>query len=66
MEAIHMNKNDFFFCYSLELSNFLRGKKIEFITIAQNPHTSKLFTLFPKSDRLNTAIQEYKQLNKQN
>jgi hypothetical protein len=58
-----MTKHDFFFCYDKKLADFIRYKKgIDFITVAQNPKTKKVFALFPITKELQKAIDEYKNL----
>lgn len=55
-------KKDYFFCYSLEMSKYIRNVgNIDFITTAINPTTKKVFTLFRRSDELAKTIDEYKQ-----
>ncbi|MEH6944632.1 hypothetical protein [Bacillus sp. JJ722] len=56
-----MNNKDYFFCYNRKLFTYLtKEKNIEFITIAKNPSTDNIFTLFKKSDELQNALDSYK------
>lgn len=56
-----LNKSDFFFCYNKRLFTFIRDiKQIDYLTVAKHPKTDQIFAIFPKSDRLQNAIDEYK------
>ncbi|WP_042346070.1 hypothetical protein [Bacillus massiliigorillae] len=58
-----MNNKDFFFCYNRKVYNYLtKLKNIEYITIAKNPSTDNIFTLFMKSDELQKALDEYNKM----
>jgi hypothetical protein len=60
-----MDYKDFFFVYNKQLFEFLhKEKKINFITIAKNPTTNKIFSMFYKTEFLQNAIDEYRQLQK--
>ena len=60
-----MNKKGYFFAYSKQLSAFLHmDKGIEYITIAQDPKSKKLFTLFKFTKEVEDALDEYKKLTK--
>ncbi len=55
-----MDQSKFFFCYSKQLSNFLYDhSKLVPITIAKNPKSDKLFSLYPKNKRLKKALDDY-------
>jgi hypothetical protein len=59
-----MKYTDFFFCYNKKLFSYLRDTKgIDYITVAQNPTTKKIFAMFYKNDDLQKAINDYKQHN---
>lgn len=55
-----MNKN-YFFCYNKRVSDFLKTKGIYHITVAQDPKTKKIFSLFEITTDLQQALNEYKQ-----
>ncbi|OLN22909.1 hypothetical protein BTO30_07125 [Domibacillus antri] len=55
-----MSEKDFFFFYNYKLSAFLKYKGISYITKAINPQNNKMFTMYPKTDELQSAINEYK------
>lgn len=55
-----MTERDFFFCYNLRLSAFLRYKGINYITKAVNPKNQLMFSLYVKNDDLQKALDEYK------
>lgn len=58
-----MNK-DFFFCYSKQLHNYIERHQINYICAAYHESTYRKFWLYMRSERLNKALAEYKQLNK--
>lgn len=59
-----MNKSSFFFCYNKKMFKYIHDiKKIQYITIAKNPTTDQIFSLFVKSTELQRAIDDYKKLN---
>lgn len=51
---------NFFFCYNKKLSDFLSGRGIQFITVAQEPKSKKLFSLYQIDEQLQQAIDDYK------
>ncbi|TDL34557.1 hypothetical protein E2R51_02245 [Jeotgalibacillus sp. S-D1] len=55
-------KKDFFFCYNGTLANFLRNSGMQHITVAQDPITKKVFSLFEINDELQMKIKGYKSL----
>lgn len=55
-----MNKNDYFYCYNVNLSRFLTSKGIDYIMIAREPKSNKLFSQYPQTEELSKAINEYK------
>lgn len=62
-EELDRNINkDYFFCYSHQLSKFLQSKKIGYITIAKDIYTDKIFSLYPKNQELQLALDEYKDI----
>jgi len=50
----------YFFCYNKTVSDFLDKKGINFITVAKDPKTGKMFSLYEKSSALQRALDEYK------
>lgn len=56
-----MNNKDYFFCYNKRVSDFLKTKGIYHITVAQDPKTKKIFSLFEITHNLQRALDEYKQ-----
>ncbi|APH05854.1 hypothetical protein [Bacillus weihaiensis] len=58
-----MNKSDFFFVYNKRVSDFLKTKGINFICVAIEPKSQKMFSLYYINDDLQKALAEYKQLN---
>lgn len=59
-----MSKKDFFFVYNKNVSDFLRVKGFEVITIAQDLKTKKVFSLYQITPELQQALEEYKALKK--
>lgn len=60
-----MTHSDFFFVYNKDLFTYLHDtKKLNYITIAKNPTSGKTFSMFLKSDQLQSAIDEYKECKK--
>lgn len=57
-----LSEKDFFFCYSKKLSKFLAYKEIKYITRAINPVTKTMFSMYVKSNTLQNALDEYKEL----
>lgn len=54
------HKQEYFFCYTRSLSDHLVTRGFKYITVAQNPKSQKLFSLFPITDELHEAIKEFK------
>lgn len=54
------HKQEYFFCYTKSLSDHLVAKGFRYITVAQNPKSQKLFSLFPITTGLDKTIQEFK------
>lgn len=60
-----MKNTDFFYCYNKKLFTFLHDiKKIDYITIAIHPKTKRTYSMFYKSEMLQNALDEYKQIQK--
>ncbi|WP_219620074.1 DUF5659 domain-containing protein [Bacillus sp. T33-2] len=54
-----MQPSDFFYCYNIQVSEYLKSKGFKFIHIAREPKSNKLYSLYLRTDELNTAIKEY-------
>ncbi len=54
------NNINFFYCYSKNLSDYLTSQNIKRVTIAKEPKTNKLFSLYIINDDLQQAIDKYK------
>ncbi|WP_162837351.1 hypothetical protein [Neobacillus vireti] len=52
----------YFFCYNKAVSDFLKSKDIQLITVAQDVKTKKLFSLYhiDEEGKLQKALDEYK------
>lgn len=57
-------KSAFFFCYNKNVSDYLTGKGIKYITVSRDLKTKKIFSLFQINDELQTALNEYKSQSK--
>ncbi|MFD2046457.1 hypothetical protein ACFSTA_19115 [Ornithinibacillus salinisoli] len=55
-----ITKKDIFFCYNANVAKFIKAQGIYSITTAIEPTTKKMFTLFPKGDNLQQALDLYK------
>ena len=58
-----MKREDFYFCYSIKLSQYLQEKGFRFIFMAKETHKDNLFSLYERTDALNDALESYR-LNK--
>ncbi|GAA0347164.1 hypothetical protein GCM10008931_43060 [Oceanobacillus oncorhynchi subsp. oncorhynchi] len=57
----NVTADDLFFCYSKRLSRFIHGKHgIKPITTAKSPSSGIIFSIYPKSESLQVAINDYK------
>lgn len=62
-----MNNSKYFFAYNKNVYKYLHDVKgIEYITIAQDPRTQKVFTLFENTEEVTNALREYRKLKSQN
>lgn len=60
------NMENYFFCYSTNLHEFLRYEKgIKFICQAKHIATDKVFWLFERTEELKLAISEYNEQGRQ-
>ena len=50
----------YFYCYNLDVSNFLKSKGIEYITLAINKNSGSQYSLYERDDDLRKALSEYK------
>lgn len=60
-----MDKSNFFFCYSKQLADFLIANGIKPITIALNPRSKDMFSMFYINKKLKEKLDEYKKINAQ-
>lgn len=59
------NTNDLFFCYSINLYNFLKkDKQLNYILTGKHIKTDKQFWVFNKNQILLDALDEYKENGK--
>ena len=52
-------KRDYFFCYTKGLSDHLQERGFQFITVAQDPKTKRIFSLYEITPELKSAISKY-------
>lgn len=55
-----MNNSNFFFCYNRTVSDFLVSEGVQFITVAQDMKTKKVFALFQITEEFQVALNKYK------
>lgn len=60
-----MNNRNYFFCYNKKVSDFLKSKGIEYITVAIEPKSQRFFSLYYIDDKLKKSLQEYKEYKQQ-
>lgn len=61
-----MEVKDMFFCYSINLYDFLKNQKgFTYLLTANHIHTSKQFWVFNKNDELLKALDEYRENGKE-
>ena len=61
-----MEVKDMFFCYSINLYDFLKNKKgFAYLLTANHIHTGKQFWVFNKNDELLEALDEYRENGKE-
>lgn len=59
-EQMHHASN-YFFAYNKRVSDFLKVKGIDYITVAQDPKTGKLFSLYYIDKELQSKLKEYQE-----
>ena len=56
-------QEQYFFCYNKKVSDYLTMKGVKYITVAIDPKTRKMYSLYKQNDMLDKVLKEYK-LNK--
>ena len=54
----------YFFCYNINLADYLMDNGIQVVTKARAISSDKVFWMFERSDELDVAINEYKRRKK--
>lgn len=54
----------YFFCYNINLADYLMNNEIQVVTKARAISTDNVFWMFERSDELDVAINEYKRQKK--
>ena len=54
----------YFFCYNINLADYLMNNGIQVVTKARAISSDKVFWMFERSDELDVAINEYKRQKK--
>lgn len=54
-----LTKHDFFYCYNINVSKYLTSKGINFINVAREPKSNKLYSLYLITPELQQALKEY-------
>lgn len=61
MKTINQLTNkDFFYCYDVECSKFLKEKGIPYLLKAKSIKDNKIFTMYIRNAELSNALLEYK------
>jgi len=55
-----LSHKDFFFCYTLELSNYLKENGINYIFKSRSIKDGSIFTLYQKTDELRNLLITFK------
>lgn len=58
-----MTKSKYFFCYNKRVSDYLRTKQLNFITVAIDPKSNKMYSMYEITPELQIALDEYKSIN---
>jgi len=53
----------YFYCYNKSVSDFLVSNGLKFITVAREPKSNKLFSLYEQSPKLKELLVQYKSNN---
>lgn len=57
--------NDFYYCYDMNLSKFLRNKGIRYFHKAKSVKDDKIYTMYVDNKILRNAVNEFNQMNKE-
>lgn len=49
----------FYYCYSVELRNFLKEKGFKYLMCAIHPNTKNMFWLYLRDDKLTNVLDEW-------
>jgi hypothetical protein len=55
-----MNNEQYFFCYNKRVSDYLIENGLNYITVAIDPRTKKMYSLYRQTDELKKLLTEYK------
>ena len=55
-----MPKDTYFFCYNKRVSDYLQQNGLHYITVARDPKTNKLFSLYKQTPELSRLLTQYK------
>ena len=55
-----MHKDSYFFCYNKRVSDYLQQNGLQYITVARDPKTNKLFSLYKQTPELSRLLIQYK------
>ena len=53
------HKQEYFFCYTKSLSDHLQTKGFKYITVAMEPKTKQIFSLYKVDDALSRELSAY-------
>lgn len=55
-----LTHKDFFFCYTIELSNYLKQHGVDYLFKSRSIKDGSIFTLYQKTDKLRELLISYK------
>lgn len=65
LDQIELTNEDFHYCYSKRVSDFLSYKGIKYIKKGVNTKNDKIYSMYLKNSKLQNALNEYRQLNQE-
>lgn len=54
-----MSEDKYFFCYNKSVSDYLVSHGLKFITVAMDPKTKKLYSLYKQDSHLSELLKNY-------
>lgn len=60
MKQPQLTSQNFFFCYTIELSNYLKENGINYIFKGRSIKDGSIFTLYQKTEKLQNLLNDFK------